>query len=337
MAYDPTTYGGLVSTVPASITPEGGLSSTDLINEYARVATIRGEKVAFTKSEVLWAATLAQQDILTKANLIEQNIRLALTSGQSDYTFKMQVPTTVYSGTGGVVAFEIAGHTYHTGDEIVVVGVGAGADGRWYCKKIDADHISLYESVFSGPDQTITSTSKVYHALQSALDFLDYAPIKKLANSSGFLSGYLDKVNEQQFTQYRNEFGTDPVTQALIVKFMVEYTSPCWTIIVQGTPSEEILTEIKCTRKPLPGERLSETINPFLPVEYDELLLIGTKAFLYRNRDEQVFSGMMYGRRYIPGPQDRVWSDYQQRLKEFTDVMTSRRVVYPTTQPGGLW
>jgi hypothetical protein len=90
-------------------------------------------------------------------------------------------------------------------------------------------------------------------------------------------------------------------------------------------------------RRPLPCEKLTETVDPFLPAAYDDLLLLGTKAFMFRDRYEATLQGSIQNRRYIPGPKDMIMAEYKARLEEIRQAITARRVVYPITQPGGLW
>ena len=325
--------------VPTSVS--NGLTSAEIVDELAGVKTIGSEKITFTQSEVLHAATFAQNDILTKLKLVDQAVRLALVSGQESYTFSPQTPVSAAADTNtqsenvGEVILTIPGHPYHDGDEVVVVNVGGGADGRWYVSASDANTIHLSGSVASGP--VVSALSCVYHGLQAAIETSDRAPIRKVSSAGNLLTGFIKKKSHGEYETFRDEFGASPVAESSVINFMEEWTSPCITLQFQGTPGVDILVEVKIARRPLPCETLTTTVNPILPFEYSELLILGTKAFMYKYREEQVFRGMMYARRYVPGPKDMVWSDYQTRLKEYDDSLASRRVVFLNTQPGEGW
>ena len=320
------------------------MKSVDLINELALLTTIGSEKILFTPSQVLWAATLAQNDILTKLKIVDQTIQLALASGQESYTFPPQTPSGVDTDDiTGEVKLTITKHPYHTGDELVVSGGTGGVNGRYFANVLDANSVQLTGSVAATP--TVTASTRVYHALQAAVDMSDRAPIRKVSTAGNPLTGYITKKSHGEYEKFREEFGSSTVDEPSVINVMVEKTSPCITLQFQGTPGADILTQIKIVRRALPCERLAydknnptAAVDPILPdVTYDDLLMLGVKAFMLRYREEQVFRGVMIARRYIPGPKEQAWQNYQAALQEAQATIADRDVVFLNSQPDSLW
>ena len=299
------------------------MTSAELFDELGGVKTVGTEKVTISASEVYNAAHFAQNDILLKLRLIEQTAQLALAKEQDKYVFPPQTPTSIAQAVNGEVVLGIAAHPFHTGDEVVVYKVGTGADGRWIVQRLNANTIQLTGTT-TAPG-TVGAGAQVFHALQAAILINDNG-IRKVSNSSGLLYGTLTKKSRAQFELYREEFGTSVAAESLI-NFMEEYTEPCRTIHIQGPPGTDTLVKVTFKRRALPSERVSSTVNPFLPAEYDELLLCAIKWQLYMNREEAVFDGLY-----------KKWSSlYVSKLNEIRGVKISERVIYQDEAEGLRW
>jgi hypothetical protein len=169
----------------------------------------------------------------------------------------------------------ITGHKFNTGDTLVTSGILGltGANGRWpTIIKVDANRVSLDGS--TGVGNYTAATGKAYHGLWAALD-------TKLIRKTGNHTGRLHKITVQEAEadrwQYANSDSvptSDSPTNE-VNKHYVIHENPI-IIGVRGTPLETITTEVFYYRKPLPTEKLSATVDPFLPEEFDKLLYRGT-------------------------------------------------------------
>jgi hypothetical protein len=260
------------------------MTSDQLAGVLSGYKSIGGVKHQFTPDEVYFAASLAQNEILSEKRLLERTVRLALVDGQAEYQFP---PATIENAyTESPIRLKLTGHSFNTNDEVVVAGAlgMTEANGRYYATKVDADHISLQGTTGT---TAWTGGGTVYHALHSALE-IKAGGIRKVSDADGTLYGTLTKKSQAEFEQVRQEF--QALDTPAVIYFMEEYTDPL-TIKVMGTPPGDILTEVSFYSKALPSEDITETVSPMLPTQYDQALIAGAWYWMLSLRHEPELSG----------------------------------------------
>jgi len=242
------------------------MTSSELVGYVQRDHFFAEKRISISKDRVYLAGSWSQNEICTELRPLEGKCNLTLISGQERYQFPVQ-DISGATATSPII-LTIPAHPFNTGDTVVVSSVLGltGANARWSVTKPDANHISLDGS--TGTGTYTASTGKAYHGILAAID-------TKLIRKTGTYSGRLHKKTVQEVESDRWQYGTAGSPADEVSKHYVIYENPI-VIGVRGIPLETITTEVLYLRKPLPSEKLSATVNPFLPDELDKLLYRGT-------------------------------------------------------------
>lgn len=254
------------------------MTSAQLKAELAGIHTLGKNKFDFSPEDVYFAATHAQQQILSILKPLDKTSQLKLVSGQELYTFPAQ--TVTGGGATTPATLTIPSHPFNTGDDVLVYAVAGltGVNGYRRVTKVDANTISLDDTVGGG---AWTSGGTVYHALHSAQQI---KVIRKVSDTTGTIYGTLDKKLKGEIEKNRYEFAEAAGT---LTNFWEEYTDPI-TIGIQGTPSAATLVAVTYTRQAIPtAEDVSETVSPILPDRWRWLLVFATRYFMYETRYDE--------------------------------------------------
>jgi hypothetical protein len=243
------------------------MTSSNLVGYIKRYRILGEKQISIEPDRIYLAGTWSQNEICSELRLLQQWVNLTLIQGQERYQF---TPMTVKGATNATpIVLEITSHVLNTGDCLVVGGAlgNTGANGRWpTITKVDANHVSLDGSVGNG---TYTANSgTAYHGLNAALDVKF---LRKKESPYGRIKRKLIETVEDE----RWEFAAEESPTSEVNHLYITYDEPL-IIGIRGIPNTTIKTEALIIRKPLPSEDLSETVNPILPSQYDQLLYRGT-------------------------------------------------------------
>lgn len=243
------------------------MTTAQLVGYIQRHHFIEGQRISVSPDRVYLAGSWAQGEICNELRPLEGRANLTLITGQERYQFET-ANITGATETSPIV-LTITAHEYNTGDTVIVNAVLglSGANGRWpTITKVDANHISLDGS--TGTGTYTAATGKAYHGILAAVD-------TKLIRKTGSYNGRLHKVTIAEVESDRWQYGTTGSPADEVNKHYVVHENPI-IIGVRGIPLETITTEVLYYRRPLPTEKLSATVDPFLPDEFDKLLYRGT-------------------------------------------------------------
>jgi hypothetical protein len=227
------------------------------------------EKIRIAKGEVYLAAHFAQLDMCRFGYFLEDYCTLGLAAGQERYKFS---PLTI-TGASNTAPIEItiAGHNFHTGDEIFIVGVegNTNANGRWKIEKTGDDTFTLIGSIGNAG---YTTGGTAYHLLLSVLQIK--GDLRKLTPNEG----RIEKRDKYQIDAERHYFGTSSPAEKVLYWYEVHGQSI--EVGFQGVPAVAMEVEILFYRKPQEFERIDAEVDPILPPDYDKLLYSGTMYHL---------------------------------------------------------
>ena len=244
------------------------MTTAELYGYIKRDHYFEQKHISISKDHVYLAGSWAQNEICTELRPLQGKCNLTLITGQERYQFEDAAITGATEASP--VVLTITGHQYNTGDSVVVDGILGltGANGRWpTITKVDADHISLDDSTGTGTYTPATGTAR--HGLLAAIDTV-------LMRKTGTYDGRLHKETIQQVEADRWQYTAAGSPALEVNKHYVIYENPI-IIGVRGLPMETITTEVIYYRRPLPSEKLSASVDPFLPDYLDKLLFRGTK------------------------------------------------------------
>jgi hypothetical protein len=266
------------------------MTSATLVKLFAGERWAGDEKVRITATEVYFAATQAQKEILARTTYLEGKGQLALAANTDQYTFPVQTITNVQV-VAGTVQLTMASHKFNTNDEGFFWGIGGAveANGRYIVTKVDANTISLNGLTTC---TTYTSGGQATHIINGAKTFLP-SGIKLISDTTGSLIGVLEKRTKSWVEMQRNLFGpggqptsSTPTNQA-VRYFYEEFTEPL-TIGLLGTPETAMLLEPIFYRKHIDGyDDISATVNPLLGGLYDMVLQTGMMYHIFKFRPEK--------------------------------------------------
>jgi hypothetical protein len=239
------------------------MTSQELVDRITGYRWFRDRKIQIDEGEVLVAANTAQDDILADLHFFDDLGYLATVSGQEQYTFTRGTITGA-TNLSPITISETA-HKYHTGDRVTIAGcVGnTAANGTFIVTYVGADSYSLDGSTGNG---AWTSGGYSYHCLMGAERLAS-----DLMNTTTF-----KRVVARRYEQLQQ------IRSSMIAgnpQWVYQLTKPNsgLTLGFHGIPDAVSVFEFRYYKIPLPHERISLTVDPW--VEEEQLMFYGTLFF----------------------------------------------------------
>lgn len=251
------------------------MTSAQLSARIQHSPLFRSERLPFNPDEAFVQASFAQSEIARELLCLRETFNLVLVSGQETYEGSVLTVTDATNASPIVITTSSV-HGLQTGDSVRVVGVlgNTAANGFWPAvTRVDGTRFSLDGS--SG-NAAYTSGGKAAHPLFSTLLILN---ARKTSPSTGIVHFRTETDVEVYRPQYTSPAATDEVAY-----YYVRRSEPI-VLGFQGVPGETIKTEFSVCRKLLDAENITDTQDPVLGTDLDELLVQGTLWRYLMNQD----------------------------------------------------
>jgi hypothetical protein len=238
------------------------MTSSALVGLIAGYRWFGQAKVGIQADEIYAAANLVQTRLCSELHLLEQKGTLALTSGQSSYFFS---PLTITGATNtNPIILTIPGHTFHTGDTVVVNGVlgNTAANVRTTVTYVSSTQVSLDGTT---GNSAYISGGKAYHCILQASEIIGdiqrTSPSFKMIRRRPY--NWI-QVNSEKFNSTTDE-----------VNWYYQVLDNPVSIGFLGTPNASMVVEFMYYRIPLSvAEDVSATVDPIVPAIFDKLLYL---------------------------------------------------------------
>jgi hypothetical protein len=240
------------------------MTTTELVDLVTGFKWFRDRKIKIDEGEVWLGANQAQTEILAELHPIDDVGQLATNPSQERYAF---TKGTILGATNvNPIVIEQTGHPYHTGDLVAISGVlgNTAANGRHSVTYVDANHYSLPVA----GNGAWTSGGFSYHCLMGAV---------RIASDMMNLTTFgLIKPRRYDWIQSNRGVMLDGNPQ-----YYYQMSTPTGLMIgIIGKPSVNSTMEFRYYRTTLPHEKISATVDPWIPDDYDHCLIHGTLYFI---------------------------------------------------------
>lgn len=241
------------------------MTTQELVDLVTGFKWFRDRKIKIDEGEVWAGANQAQTEILAELHPIDDVGYLGTATGIERYQFTRGIIT----GATNVNPIVIAqtGHPYHTGDLVAISGVtgNTAANGRHSVTYVDADHYSL---PLAGNGAYGTGGYS-YHCLMGATRISS-----DLMNTVSYA---LLKPRNYEWIQSNRPLMLDGNS-----RYFYQMRAPSGLILgIVGKPSSATgAFEFRYYRTTLQHERISATVDPWIPDEYDHCLIYGALYFI---------------------------------------------------------
>lgn len=154
----------------------------------------------------------------------------------------------------------------------------------------------------------------------------------------------LEEITPEKADHIRTRFGLQAtagevveVPASQITRWYQIFENPL-TVGILGTPNSSGKIEFRILYEPQAYDAVSSSVNPITPAKYDELLILGTRRYLYifNGSDEcQAALAESYkGRRGVRPSLNQQW---QEALTYNQSLSTRERISFPVEEEGLRW
>jgi hypothetical protein len=255
------------------------MTSAELVSLFKGQYKLPNSAIPINEDDVYHAGNLAQADILNDGGVLERSGQLCLVADQEEYYFSGGEAITDATNASPIVNTS-NGHPYSTGDTVHITGVGGNtaANGRWIITWLTANTFSLDDSTGNG---AYTSGGLIYHDMQYAWELVNV----RFVNDPYKL---IILVDQSEAEEKRNAFSSldngSRITEDTVYAYQIRDDYLRLRFLYK--PVEDVIVELFYIRTAGPTEKISGTVNPIVPVQHDDVMIMGTRYHLLNNAND---------------------------------------------------